>query len=129
MLASFYNNLSIVEYFIDKGIDINSVDDLGENAIFHVNFYNESAKNIYNLLFNRGINLFHKRKDGNTLFDILIQIYSNNIIYNYNDPRNNILAENMRYLINEIFFKKYMPSAIIDDPKFSSNSKILFEIV
>ena len=63
-----------IQYFLDKGIDVNSEDKQGFNVLFALIFsYSENSKILSDVKFlvEKGVDLKHKSKDDETVLDVL----------------------------------------------------------
>lgn len=114
MCACDTNNLNLINYFLKRGIDINSVDNDNDNILYYLDYSLDNALEILDFLIENGVNVFHKNNTGVDIFIFLNYINSITPIKNVSDS--------IQYLLNW-YGKTYVRNNFIKDPNFVTNVK------
>ena len=77
MVAVFHNNVEIVKYLLNKGMDINQKDSEGKTVLMWATQVGSSASlEMIDLLIENGANIRSRDNEGRTILDHLHQIYT-----------------------------------------------------
>jgi hypothetical protein len=114
MCACDINNLNLINYFLRRGIDINSVDNENDNILHYLDYSRDNILEILDFLIENGVNVFHKNNKGLDIFSVLHYIFS---IKPYEK-----LKHSIDYLLNW-YGKTYVRNNFIKDPNFVDNIK------
>jgi hypothetical protein len=113
MCACDTNNLSLIKYFLKRGIDINSVDNDNDNILYYIDYARDNALEILDFLIENGVNVFHKNNSGIDIFIFLK--YINDIT-----PYENVI-KSIQYFL-DWYGKIYVRNNFISDPNFVKNT-------
>ena len=123
MCACDSNNLHLIIYFLEHGIDINSVDNDNENILNYLDYSQDNATQIIDYLIKQGVNVFNKNINGTDIFSFLFYIMNNTSVHQIIEK----VGKNIQYLLNW-YSTTYIKNNFIDDPNFvkNVNSILLF---